>query len=194
MSLLTRRMETAMKRAWILGLVAVGLVGLVGCQEHATVANPLHVGDRDFEAVWDKTVDAVSGDFLIASEDRRAGKIVSAPLPAGSLLDPWRRDSHSMDERALATVQTMRNKLTVTVLKAEGGGYDVQIHVLRQLEDINVPMAEGQTREPFMAAPAEHGDTRIATTGPPEGGWIDRGRNTACEQYLLRKLQRAFGM
>jgi hypothetical protein len=176
-------------RSWYGGAAADG-TPVVG-----ELANPMFVPAMDREFLWNQTVDAVDDYFRIERERRvqvidgvaLEGRIDTYPTDGSTIFEPWRGDSRPGYERWLATAQSMRRYATVRVMPTEGG-YLVQVHVQKELEDLDRPehaTAGGQS--------LRH-DGAVERPGVGVGGssitlgWIPKGRDKGLEQKILDDL------
>lgn len=113
-------------------------------QIEVPVSNPFQVGLADPSLVWQQVVDAVDDYFRIKSEtpvrrDSAAwleGRLESFPEVAGTLFEPWRRDSTPGFERVQSTFQTIRRTAYVKVLPGPDG-YLIDVKVVKEQEDVD---------------------------------------------------------
>lgn len=204
----------------VLGVVAAAcIVMLSGCQFHKAeqrgethaklkrllhphrnpvfLENPLFVPECDREFIWQQLVDAVDDHFKIEREERMRvigdvitpGEITTFPSSASTLLEPWRGNSVGVKSRLLSTLQTQRKSAKV-FLTPTTGGYQVQVQVLMQQEDLDRP--EGST---VGGASVRHDGTitRVeqleSENEPAHLGWIDVGRDKLLEQRILADIR-----
>lgn len=155
--------------------------------------NPLFVPDCDQEFIWQQLVDSIDDHFKIQREERMRvigdiitpGEITTFPASAATLLEPWRGNSVGLASRLTSTLQTQR-KYAKVFLMPTSGGYQVQVEVRVQQEDLDRP--EGAT---VGGASLRHDGTiaRIDQVeqnfDPAHLGWIDVGRDVRLEQKIL---------
>lgn len=172
-------------------LAALGQAGcaLPGLREAAATPNPLVVPSSDFEAIWKTTVAVVDDYFDIASENRLSRRIVTHPVMAATLLEPWRGDSVGFDQRLEATLQSIRRFAIIQVNPAPGGGYTVKVEVHKQLEDLPKPERQAGGRSIFVYQFPVNRTREIVGPVPLPYGWIDRGRDPALEQAILKRIR-----
>ncbi|MCA9173241.1 MAG: hypothetical protein KDB14_02015 [Planctomycetales bacterium] len=160
--------------------------------------NPLFVPECDREFVWQQLVDSVDNYFKIAREERMQvignvvtrGEIATYPVAAATLLEPWRGDAVGFMSRLTGTLQTQRKQATVFVTPITGG-YQVQVQVLVQQEDVDRP--EGAT----VGGSSLRHDGTIARLNqdrdqdalPVTLGWIDVGHDVQLEQKILADIR-----
>jgi hypothetical protein len=113
-------------------------------QVEVPISNPFQVGLADPSLVWQQVVDAVDDYFRIKSEtpvrrDSAAwleGRLETFPEVAGTLFEPWRRDSTPGFERVQSTFQTIRRTAYVKVLPGPDG-YLIDVKVVKEQEDVD---------------------------------------------------------
>ena len=117
-----------------------------------------------------------------------AGRIDTFPTVGATIFEPWRGDSVGRQERVESTLQSIRRRAEVRVTPVTGG-YEVDVVVLKELEDLLWP--EHATAG---AATFRYDDTLTRVVNLELGqdtnlGWIPQGRDTALEQQILSDLQ-----
>ena len=184
-------------------LVAVFAISMVGCQagpygpgagqSPAIVyhANPSLLPAGNPEQIWEHVVDIVDDYFEIAREIPvshldDAGRLDTMPLVGATLLEPWRHDSASFDERLEATLQTIRRQAVVHVSRVPEG-YLVEVLVYKQLEVAKPMQSTGETSLLRYDGSLTRIENPIAEQ-PLDEGWIPLGRDTALEQRILGHL------
>jgi hypothetical protein len=176
----------------------------------AAVPNPILVPVTDHDAAWDGIVDVVDDYFKIEREDRvhvvgdylNEGQIETYYQTGATLFEPWRGDSANAYERLESTLQSIRRKALVRVIP-DASGYQVDVTVLKELEDVERPMyattgaavfrydnSVDRNTEPESALARQVGDQARPVANPRDTkGWIGLGRDAALEQELLLKIQ-----
>lgn len=168
----------------------VGCASLLGPPREVT-PNPLLVPAADFEAVWKQTIAVVDEYFDIASENRLSRRIVTQPKVAATLLEPWAGDSIGLDQRAEATLQTIRRFAKVAVDPApNGGGWIVKVEVYKELEDLVKPDRSTGGRAVFNDFQPPNRSRDIVGPVPVPLQWIPRGRDHALEQVILARIRK----
>lgn len=164
------------------------------------IPNPLFVRVANPDAAWEEIARVTSRYFPIAREDRVAqaggmlteGRLESRWQVGSTIFEPWRRDSAGPFNRWQSTLQTIRRRAVVRVIPA-AGGYELQVRVDKQLEDLNRPeratagaasIATNQGLPSDRVTPID----RIRDSGV----WIDIGRDVAMEQRMLARLRDRF--
>ena len=170
--------------------------------EPAACENPVLVfpgqpGPEAYAEVFDKVLDVVDDYFPIAFATRYEGRIVGKPTIAPGYEQPWKPGSPDVYQRTLATLQAYRYRCEVRIRAAEPSGYYVQVTVLKDLKDYASPAGPGTTAPVFGdASTVDRTQFLIVdpeATSPLSAAsdrWIPKGRDTALEQAILRKLQR----
>jgi len=183
-----------LKPIWLV-LLAILLTALgSGCVSTAPVVeNPIHVPFDDFDYVWQQTVEVVDEYFDIASENRVEGRIETYPLVGATLLEPWRGDSVEPRDRLEATLQSIRRRAFVTVTPA-GDGYDIQVEVHKELEDLPRPAHPKAGDAIFRSGVTLARQHRIVGPVTAPQGWIHKGRDWNLESRILADLQARFGL
>lgn len=146
--------------------------------------------------VMDQVSDEIDNYFKIYREERirvlegimSEGWIETHPKIAGTIAEPWKKDSTPGFERLHATLQTVRRFAKVRVIPT-GNSYQIDVKVFKELEDLNQPVgatARGQLRfdnsldrnqfDPWLKKQA--------------AGWIPMGRDFSLEQQILRNIQK----
>lgn len=152
---------------------------------------------RTYAEVFDQVLDVVDDHFAIAYANRYEGRVVGKPTIAPGYEQPWKPGSPDAYERTLATLQAYRYRCEVRIREADPTGYFVQVVVLKELKDYPAPGNPFTNRPVFQDGSTIDRDEFVIVdpnaTSPLENAsdrWIPKGRDTALEQAILRKLQR----
>jgi len=196
---------------WLLRtLTAFGACGLLaGCawwrepigQPTTGLGNPVVIPTNDLDQVWDTLVDVVDDDFEIQREQRprlvgdalTEGRLETRPLIGSTLLEPWRCDSYGTPERLESTFQTIRRRAIAQVAPA-AGGYQVQVTVLKELENLRSPEFATTSSALFSNDNSLRRFSEPVDALPLERGWIPLGNDLTLEQRLLAKLLARLGL
>jgi hypothetical protein len=190
-------------------MLALPLVVAAGCLSTPAPDNPLLLRPDPFRSienpiiiapgqptpaayaeVFERVLSVVSGYFEIAYSNRYDGRIICQPKIAPGLEQPWKTGSPDARERLLASLQTIRYRCEVQIRAAEQSGYQVQVTVYRELKDD--PRPSGYMSGPIFrdAAPVDRQFQVVDPVVPTEGDrWIPRGRETALEEAILKKIR-----
>lgn len=152
---------------------------------------------KTYPEVFDDVLDAVDDYFTIAYANRYEGRILSEPLLAPGIEQPFRRGSPDLYERVLASVQAYRYRCEVRIKEAAPSGYFVQVIVRRELKDYPAP-AGLFTGVPLFGDLSAVGRDQTIIVGPDVTSpitdaadrWIPKGRETAIEQAIIERLQK----
>ncbi len=205
---------TAMRWKTVLTLLT-GLSLCLGCSSgwFYSAENPLPVGPVVYydnpimvpcgppEAVWETLVDVIDDYFPIDHEDPircegcvfTEGRIDTRPVIGATLLEPWRPDSASYEERLEATLQSIRRRAIVRVVPC-GEGYQVEVAVFKQLEDVIRPEHADAGAATFRYDDSLERVVNPILEEPIDAGWIPQGRDFVLEQRILGHLRSRFGM
>ena len=152
--------------------------------------NPMASPAQDFEATWEATVRVLDEYFDGLEENRLAGRIVTEPRVAATLLEPWYGDSVGLSERLEATLQSIRRFAIARVEPApDGVGYTVRIEVWKELEILERPERQQGGSAAFPQDYPINRTRDIVGPVPLPQGWIPKGRDTLLEQVILRRIQ-----
>lgn len=196
-----------------LGLIAVVAALATGCQSlglpidlpvivpigenFVSDANPVHIPlpPEDYGRVYEKILE-VLGDygFEIAEPHRYSGRVDAMPRVSPGLVLFLKPGSPDLYERCLSTLQTYRNRVTVTidpVEPAKGGGYFIEFIVRKELEDLAKPLKSTAGGAVFRSENTVDRQTEVIDATFFESNWIYRGRDAAFEQELIRSFRKA---
>jgi hypothetical protein len=155
-------------------------------------------GDRDL--IWDMVVDVVDDDFEIQREERprqigdvlTEGRLESRPKIGATYLEPWRGDSVSSYDRLESTLQTIRRKAIVQMAPT-GAGYQVQVTVLKELENLQRPEYAATSAAIFRHDSSLRRFAEPVDEVAVEQGWIPLGSDQNLEQKILGKIADRLG-
>jgi hypothetical protein len=170
--------------AWIRGDRVVP-----NCENPVLIA-PGDPGPDRYAQVFEKVLDVVDDYFEIGYSNRYDGHIIAIPRIAPGYERLWMAGSPSHRERLLATFQTYRHRCHVHIEAAEPGGYSVKVYVLKDLFDAPAP-SRASAPAVFQEANTVDRQFEVVDPFPSSLGerWINKGRDTAFEQAILRKIQ-----
>lgn len=163
--------------------------------------NPVFVGVKNHEFVWETLVDVVDDYFEIEREDPvrivgnvpTSGRLDTFPIDPPTLLEPWRADSGDPYTKLKNTLQSTRRKAVVQVMP-DRGGYWVDVAVFTYLEDLDRPVQASAGAATFR------NDTSLTRVVNPVAeqdltvGWIPTGRDSALEQQIIQQLLARLGV
>lgn len=164
-------------------------------------ANPFVVATADRDLLWDVIVDVVDDDLDLLREERprlvgdtlTEGRLETRPQLGATYLEPWRGDSANSAERLESTLQTIRRRAFVHMMPA-AGGYQVQVTVLKELENVGRPEFATTATAVFTY---DNSVRRFSDPLDPEAvtrGWIPIGNDPALEQRMVGKILARMGL
>jgi hypothetical protein len=167
-----------------------------GC-DNAVLVSPGHPGPDAYAQVFERVLDVLDDYFVVKYNSRYDGHIVCYPRIAPGLEQPWKPGSPDLRERLYATLQTVRHVAEVYIQPADQGGYWVQVIVAKELEDLPRPTRSTAGGAAFRSDPTvertfEVIDPSTPLRAPGELPFIPKGRDTALEQAILRRIQECF--
>jgi hypothetical protein len=185
-------------RSLLISLLFLGLSGSTsGCafSRPVVAGNPIFIPAGNEDAVWERTVDVLHDYFDISRENRIIGSqpgVIDTRWRVGaSLLEPWHRDSHGLDNRVESTLQSIRRKAIVRVTPAQGG-YLIGVEVFKEIEDLPGVANNTAGGATFHQADPLRRDLDLVTGQSSPSGWVPRGRDTILENEMLRRMQLAY--
>jgi len=159
------------------------------------VPNPLELPPVADDFLWLQVVDTLDDYFRIARQQpvvNRAdyvleGKLETSYKIAGSILEPWRKDTTTGFERLQGTLQSIRRRAIVTV-RPIATGYSVEVIVQKDLEDTDRTQYATES-----TAGLRHDGSRLSRQdsfddSPQTLGWIPLGRDATLENAILNDL------
>ena len=159
--------------------------------------NPAFIPIADPHCAWEQVVAVVDTYFRIEHEE--PARIVGNEPTTGTLLtvsevsptifEPWRHDTGDHDQRVENTLQTMRRQAVIHVTPVPAqGGCQVDVTVLKELENVNPPEYATAGAATFRY------DSLLSRIANPMGGgpiasnWIPQGRDASLEQTIIGDL------
>lgn len=166
--------------------------------------NPLFVETEDPDYLWEAIVDVIDNYFPYPHEypiqtyryedengaiqtTQTEGRIDTDPVMAAGLLEPWKKNSVTCQQRTEATLQTIRRSAVVRVVP-EQGGYTIHLAVYNELEDMAQPMNAGANGSNLLFFDDLSSLEYPAGAVPRHEGWIPTGRNPEMEDYILQEM------
>ena len=165
--------------------------------------NPLFVQTADPDYLWNAVVDVVDNYFEIKFEtpirvferetengerftSRAEGRIDTKPTIAAGVLEPWRKDSVTCDDRWLATFQTIRRSAVVRVVP-DSAGYLIYLSVYNEIEDMKTAMGATVGFNQLYIDDFSHLTQPIGERAASKG-WIPMGRDANLEKRMLEEI------
>lgn len=155
-------------------------------------ANPVFVPASDLETVWEDTVDVLHAfQFPIERENKLDGIIETGYKPGAGLLEPWHRDSVTMNDRLESSFQSIRRRATISLQPVQGGYY-VGVEVQKELEDPQKLIINSPGYATFRETAPLQRDLDVVVGPSSPDGWILIGREPNLEQSILARLNQAY--
>jgi hypothetical protein len=133
--------------------------------------------------------------FDVARENRMIGTqpgVIETRYRIGaSLLEPWHRDSHGLENRLESSLQAIRRKAIISMTAAQGG-YLVGVEVFKEIEDLPGVANNTAGGATFSQTSPVRRDLDLVTGQSSPSGWIALGRDEILENEMLYQVQRAF--
>ncbi|MBR2003527.1 MAG: hypothetical protein IJ991_05025 [Thermoguttaceae bacterium] len=165
--------------------------------------NPLFVQTADPDYLWNAVVDVVDNYFEIKFEtpirvferetengerftSRAEGRIDTKPTIAAGVLEPWRKNSVTCDDRWLATFQTIRRSAVVRVVP-DAAGYLIYLSVYNEIEDMKTAMGATIGFNQNYIDDFSHLTQPIGERAASRG-WIPMGRDANLEKRMLEEI------
>lgn len=146
------------------------------------------------EQVWERVVDVLHDyPFEIERENKLDGVIETKFKVGASLLEPWHRDSVGFYNRLESGMQSIRRKVFVHI-RPEAGGYSISVSTDKQISNHDRPIANTPGGATFLDnRPLQRNLSAVVGDRPVAEGWVSRGRDSALEVDMMRRLRSAFG-
>jgi hypothetical protein len=193
-----------MRRTWWTTWAAVGVLYVAGCSTGPLLENPVFVrpdkvpmqdnplyvpqGPLSYAKLFDKVLDIVDDFWEVAYPNRYEGRIETFPAIAPGLEQPWKPGSPDFYQRLLAYFQTIRHRCIVLITTADDGGYFIEVKVLKELEDLPMPIRATAGMASFRNPSTVERQFEVIEPGVYELNWIPIGRDYKLEQVLLQKI------
>jgi hypothetical protein len=152
--------------------------------------NPIYVpqGPLSYAKLFDKVLDIVDDFWEVAYPNRYEGRIETFPSIAPGLEQPWKPGSPDFYQRLYAYFQTVRHRCIVLITTADDGGYFIDVKVLKELEDLPMPLRATAGMASFRNPSTVERQFEVIEPGVYEMNWIPIGRDYKLEQVLLQKI------
>ena len=163
---------------------------LIGPDRLIPQENPLYVpqGPGAYPKVFEKALDVLDDFWEIAYSNRYEGRIETQPAIAPGIEQPWKPGSPDFYQRLLAYFQTIRHRAIVLITTADDGGYYIDVKILKELEDLAVPLRATAGSASFRMNSTIERQFEVIEPDLLDVNWIPVGRDTALEQALLDRL------
>ena len=165
---------------------------LIHTDNAAVTPNPVYLpyGPKVYGLVFERVLDVVDDYFEIAFSDRYDGRIETFPRIAPGIGQPWKPGSPDFYQRLYATFQTIRHRAVVLIMPARDGGYNVDVKVYKELEDLERPIRATAGSAIFRSDNQVERQYEVVDPTTYESSWIPIGRDVKLEQVILERLAR----
>lgn len=192
--------------AWFAkGLACVGIVAAMcgsGCagrplaeapgliRNDTVCANPAHLAlsPADYAAVFESCLNVLDDYFEISYANRYDGTIRTHPKVAPGLEQPIKFGSPDLRERLLATLQSIRYRGEVTIEPAVDGGFNVQVVVFKEIEDLPRPLRASAGAAAFQSDNTVDRQYEVVDASFIDANWGPLGREPHLERAILQRI------
>lgn len=154
--------------------------------------NPVFIplGPDSYGKVFENVLQ-VLGDqgFEIAESNRYDGRIETVPRVAPGVLLFLKPGSPVFRERALATLQSYRHRVSVVIQPADTGGFFLEVIARKELEDLPRPIKQTAGAAIFRTDNSVERQFEVIDPNVFESGWIFKGRDPDLEQKIIFRLK-----
>jgi hypothetical protein len=152
--------------------------------------NPLYIpqGPLSYAKVFEKVLDVVDDIWEIAYTNRYEGRIETFAAVAPGLEQPWKPGSPDFAQRLLAYLQSIRHRCIVLITTADDGGYFIDVKVLKELEDVPIPLRSTAGMASFRNPTTVERQFEVIEPTLVETNWIPIGRDLKLEQAILERI------
>jgi hypothetical protein len=155
--------------------------------------NPVYIplGPESYGQVFENVLSVLHDyGFEIRESNRYDGRIETIPRISPGLGLFLKPGSPDLRDRLLSTLQTYRHRVIVEIQPAENGGFFVKVTANRELEDLPRPIRSTVGAAIFRTENNVERQFEVIDPTWYESDWIFRGRDTALEQDIIRRLKR----
>jgi hypothetical protein len=154
--------------------------------------NPVFIplGKDSYGVVFENVL-RVLGDYGFQFEhiDRYCGCIETKPRVSPGLGLFLKPGSPEFYERALATAQSYRHRVSVRIHPADQGGYFIDVTARKELEDLSRPIKSTIGSSLFSLDTPIDRDFDVIDPNRADAGWIYKGRDCGLEQKIIARLK-----
>jgi hypothetical protein len=152
---------------------------------------PYSTAPESYAALFEHVLNVV-GDygFDIAYSNRYDGRVETFPKISPGVGQPWKPGSPDLNQRLVATFQTIRHRAIILISPANDGGYFVSVKVFKELQDLPRPSRATAGAASFRSDPSIERQFEVIEVGQFENGWIPVGEDVPMEQAILDRLAR----
>jgi len=163
--------------------------GLIRADE--ICANPVHLalGPPEYAAVFETCLSVLDDYFEISYANRYDGTIRTHPKIAPGMEQPFKFGSPDLRERLLAMLQTIRYRGEIGIEPAPHGGFNVQVVVYKEVEDLARPIRATAGAASFQSDNTVDRQYEVVDPSVIDANWAPLGRETHLEQAILQRIQ-----
>ena len=180
----------------IAGLMMAVFCLLPGCLSSPPMApaggaSTIQITDNQRDFLWERAVVVLNRNhFQVSRESKLEGIIETAYRGGSGLLEPWNPDSVGLSNRMESSLQSIRRKVTVSMLSASTGTTSLNVRVDKELEDVPGIAATYEGGATFSESQPLNRDLSqvVGQNGPSR--WISIGRDPLLERKILGEIQR----
>jgi len=155
-------------------------------------AGPIFVPIANQEVVWERAVDVLHDLRFEVAKENQLDHFIETEYKVGSgFLEPWHKESVGLENRAESTFQSIRRKVILRLIPAEGG-YLVAAEAFKEIEDVQGTVANSAGGATFQEATPLQRDLNLVVGQSTPSGWIPLGHDVPLEQALLARLSAAY--
>jgi hypothetical protein len=156
------------------------------------VENPVYVpgGPPAYGKLFENILDILSEyQFDVAYMDRYDGRIETLPKSAPGFERSLIPGNPGLEDRWLATLQSIRQRVIVLIQVANNGGFFVEVKVFKELEDLPNPTHASAGAAAFRSDNTVERQYAVIDATIFQSSWIPIGRNVPLEQAILQEIK-----
>jgi hypothetical protein len=159
----------------------------------ACVENPVYVpgGPPAYGQLFEHVLDILSDyQFDVAFKDRYDGRIETFPTSAPGFERSLIPGNPCWEDRWIATLQSIRQRVIVLIQVANNGGFFVEVKVFKELEDLPNPVHATPGAAAFRSDNTVERQYAVIDATIFQSSWIPIGRNVSLEQAILQRIKK----
>ena len=171
------------------GVVLIPFLCVVaGCVSPPAAPKELpRAASRDYDLVWDATINVLEEHFDLWVKNKEKGYIVSNYKRGEPLPDEYRRDAQTTYHAVEEFLHIVRRRLTARVLEDYPGVYGVHLEIIRERQGY-VPPARDPSSS-YSLYDARKSALDDVADQRPTVTWHRLGRDLHLEKELLERIQ-----
>jgi len=155
--------------------------------------NPVFIpqGPEAYGKVFENVLQVLGDNgFEIAESNRYDGRIETVPRIAPGVIQFLKPGSPVFYERALATLQSYRHRVSILIQPADNGGFFLEVIARKELEDVPRPIKQTAGAAIFRTDNSVERQFEVIDPTVFDSTWIFKGRDPDLEQKLIQRLMR----